>query len=115
MAATLPIAIIAGVGPGTGAALARKFGAAYPVALLSRSPDNVSSLVREINERGGRAVGVRADVSDQESMKAAIEQVRKEFGDNVTAAVRLLPPHPPLFIKMVQVTNHGTGRAGGDI
>jgi NADP-dependent 3-hydroxy acid dehydrogenase YdfG len=88
MAATRPIAIIAGVGAGTGAALARKFGAAYPVALLARTPDNLSALVREINDAGGRAVSVRADVSDQDSMKAAMEQVRKEFGENVTAAVR---------------------------
>ena len=88
MATARPIAIIAGVGPGTGAALARKFGAKYPVALLARTPDSLSGLVREINEAGGRAVGVRADVSDQASMKAAMEQVRKEFGEEVTAAVR---------------------------
>jgi NAD(P)-dependent dehydrogenase (short-subunit alcohol dehydrogenase family) len=88
MAATRPIAIIAGVGPGTGAALARKFGAAYPIALLARTPDSLSGLVREINDAGGRAVGVRADVSDQASMAAAMEQVRKEFGKDVTAAVR---------------------------
>lgn len=89
MAATRPIAIIAGVGPSTGAALARKFGAAYPVALLARTPDSVSGLVREINQSGGRAVGVRADVSDQESMKAAMAQVRKEFGEEVTVAAAI--------------------------
>jgi NAD(P)-dependent dehydrogenase (short-subunit alcohol dehydrogenase family) len=87
MASTRPIAIIAGVGPGTGAALARKFSAAYPVTLLARTPESVSSLVHEINERGGRAIGVRADVSDKQSMQAAMEQVRREFGDEVAVAV----------------------------
>ena len=90
MAAARPIAIIAGVGPSTGAALARKFGAAYPVALLARTPDSLSGLVHLRSTRPAEraAVGVRADVSDQASMKAAMEQVRKEFGEEVTVAVR---------------------------
>ncbi|KAF2460847.1 hypothetical protein BDY21DRAFT_279018 [Lineolata rhizophorae] len=83
------VAIIAGVGAGTGASVARKFAASYPVVLLARNPDNYESLVKEINGNGGRAIGVSADVSDQNSLKNAFSQVEKEFGSGVgcTAAI----------------------------
>jgi len=81
------VTIIAGVGPGTGAAIARKFAAAYPVVLLARNPDNYNDLVKEINGNGGVAIGVSTDVSDPASVKNAISQVEKEFGKEVGAAV----------------------------
>jgi hypothetical protein len=49
------IAIIAGVGAGTGAAVARKFAATYPVVLLARNPENFEGLAKEINASGGKA------------------------------------------------------------
>lgn len=81
------IAIIAGVGPGTGAAVARKFAAAYPVVLLARNPSNFDSLVSEINGKGGKAIGISTDVSDAASVKNAIDRIHKEFGKEVAAAV----------------------------
>lgn len=75
-----PIAIIAGVGPGTGASVARRFARSYPVALLARSPENYDSLVREINSSGGKAVGFSTDVSSEESVKKAFEGIKGEFG-----------------------------------
>ncbi len=71
------IALIAGVGPGTGASLARKFASAYPVVLLARSPSNYEGVVKEINASGGKAVGISADVSDEESLQKAFEEVKK--------------------------------------
>lgn len=82
-----PFAIIAGVGPGTGAAVARKFAQAYPVALLARNPDNFNSLVDEINKSGGKAIGVSTNVADEAEVKKAFEQAKKEFGDKCAAAV----------------------------
>ncbi|KAI9713273.1 MAG: hypothetical protein M1820_001260 [Bogoriella megaspora] len=82
----IPFAVIAGVGPGTGAAVARKFAAAYPVALLARKPDNYDFLVKEINNNGGKAIGVSTDVSDASSIKNAVQQAVKEFGDVGCAA-----------------------------
>lgn len=82
-----PFAVIAGVGPGTGAALARKFGLAYPVALLARNPDNFNSLVDEINKAGGKAIGISTDVSDNSSVKSAIEEIKSKWGDKCAAAV----------------------------
>jgi len=83
------IAIIAGVGSGTGASLARKFAAKYPVVLLARNPDNFNDLVKEINGNGGKAIGVSTDVSDVASVKNAIDQAEKEFGHDVAAAAAI--------------------------
>ncbi len=81
-------AVIAGVGPGTGAACARRFAAAYPVALLARSPENFEFLVQEINQSGGKAIGVSTDVSSEDSVKAAFKKISEEFGAaNCAAAV----------------------------
>ncbi|KAM0716964.1 hypothetical protein Q7P37_006816 [Cladosporium fusiforme] len=83
---TNPFAVIAGVGPGTGAAVARRFAKSYPVALLARSPSNYEALVQEINASGGRAVGISTDVSSEESVKAAFEKLRGEFEGAACAA-----------------------------
>ena len=82
------VAIVAGVGPGTGAAVARKFAASYPVVLMARKPDSYNDLVKEINGKGGKAVGISTDVADAKSMKAAVGQIEEEFGSGVGAAVR---------------------------
>ncbi|KAF2667606.1 NAD(P)-binding protein [Microthyrium microscopicum] len=83
------ITIIAGVGPGTGAAVARKFAESYPVVLLARNPDNFNELVKEINGKGGKALGISTDISDPTSVSNAFAQVKKEFGDDVGAAAAI--------------------------
>ncbi|KAF1817091.1 NAD(P)-binding protein [Eremomyces bilateralis CBS 781.70] len=80
------IAIVAGVGPGTGAAVARRFATAYPVVLLSRNASSFNFLVDEINGNGGKAIGIPTDVSDAASVKNAIDSIHKEFGADVAAA-----------------------------
>lgn len=84
--ASKAFAVVAGVGPGTGAAVARRFAAAYPVALLARSPENYESLVEEINKSGGKAVGISTDVSDPKSVKAAFDKIQHEFNTTSCAA-----------------------------
>ena len=84
-----PIAIIAGVGPGTGAAVARKFALTYPVVLLARNPDNYTSLVSEINANKtgpGKALGISTDVSDAESVKSAFAKIEETFGKETRVA-----------------------------
>lgn len=81
------IAIVAGVGPGTGASVARKFASAYPVVLLARSPESYEPLAKEINQSGGKAIGISTDVSDSKSVKKAIDAIKNEFGSEVGAAV----------------------------
>jgi len=85
------IAIVAGVGPGTGAAIVRKFAKSYPVVLLARSPESYKDLAKEINSTGGKAIGISTDVSDEQSVKSAFAQIEKEFGGEVAAAVSIEP------------------------
>ena len=72
-----PIAIIQGVGPGTGASVARKFAAKYPVVLLSRTEKSYKDIVDEINAAGGTAIGIPTDVADQESVQKTFEKINQ--------------------------------------
>ncbi|RMZ76324.1 hypothetical protein DV738_g4974, partial [Chaetothyriales sp. CBS 135597] len=87
MASQKAWAVVAGVGPGTGASVARRFAQHYSVALLARKADNYEPIVKEINDAGGKAIGISTDVADGKSVKAAFEQIKKESGGKVVAAV----------------------------
>lgn len=81
MATTKPIATIIGVGPGNGAAIARRFSAAgYAVALLARNLDYTAPLAKEL----GDAVAIACDVGDAASVEAAFAQIKAELGDTDT-------------------------------
>ncbi|KAE8419710.1 hypothetical protein BDV36DRAFT_307665 [Aspergillus pseudocaelatus] len=84
--ASKPFAIIAGVGPGTGASIARKFAQAYSVVLLARNPANFTPVVEEINANGGQATGISADLSDTNSVKSAFEKINQQYGGSTLAA-----------------------------
>lgn len=84
--ASKAFAIVAGVGSGTGASVARKFAATYPVVLLARNPENYDPLVSEINGNGGKALGISTDVADAKSVQNAFRQIDKEFGGASLAA-----------------------------
>lgn len=72
-----PVAVVTGVGPGTGAALARRFSrGGYAVAMLARSRDRLVLLEREIANSRGYA----CDVTDESQLDAAIEAIRTELG-----------------------------------
>lgn len=70
----------------TGAAVARKFALSYPVALLSRNPATYDPIVADINKSGGKAIGISTDVSDSKSVKAMVEKVKEEYGNDVKCA-----------------------------
>ncbi|KAH2331591.1 hypothetical protein KXV29_006295 [Aspergillus fumigatus] len=96
--ATKALAVIAGVGPGTGASIARRFAKAYSVVVLSRNPANFEPLVQEINSSGGQALGISADVTDSTSVKSA----KGAFNFAKSALPLLLQAqglqHPPTLI-----------------
>jgi NAD(P)-dependent dehydrogenase (short-subunit alcohol dehydrogenase family) len=88
MASKTFYAVVAGVGAGTGRSVALRFAKAYPVALLARRPESYNDIVEEIKKAGGQAIGVSADTSDEASVKAAFESIKKEFaGKKLAAAV----------------------------
>jgi NADP-dependent 3-hydroxy acid dehydrogenase YdfG len=74
------VAVVVGVGPGLGAALARKFAAGYAVALVARKRDYLESLAREIEASGGKALAVPADVSIAEQIAPVFETIRQKLG-----------------------------------
>ena len=78
MSTSNPIALISGVGPGTGAAIARRFAqGGYQVAMLARSHARLQALEREI--ASSRAYS--CDVTDEARLDATIAAVRKDLGE----------------------------------
>ena len=80
------VLIVTGGSRGIGAATA-KLGAArgYHVAVnYNRSPDQAEALVREIEEAGGRAIAIQADVSREADVVRLFETVDRTLG-RVTA------------------------------
>jgi NAD(P)-dependent dehydrogenase (short-subunit alcohol dehydrogenase family) len=75
---THKLALVTGVGPGTGAALARRFAAGgYRVAMLARNAERLAALEAEIP--GTKAF--TCDVSDPAQVEAAAAAVRRDLGD----------------------------------
>jgi NAD(P)-dependent dehydrogenase (short-subunit alcohol dehydrogenase family) len=73
----LPVALVTGVGSGTGAAMARRFArGGYAVAMLARSQERLASLECEIEH----ARGYPCDVTDEARLDATIDKVRAELG-----------------------------------
>lgn len=101
------IAIVAGVGAGTGASVARRFAKAYPVVLLARTPESYTDLAKEINSSGGKAIGISTDVADSKSVDNALKEIKKEFGEDVKATVRYF-----LFIRSFMFIEDENWRLG---
>ena len=73
--------IVVGVGPGLGAAVARRFAAAgYALALASRNPDRLGALVAEIEAAGGTAKAYRADATKEEDVVGLFEATERDLG-----------------------------------
>ena len=69
---TKPLAFVTGVGPGTGAAIARRFTEdGYRVAMLARNADRLAALEKEIPD----SIAVSCDVSDAAALERAIARV----------------------------------------
>jgi len=74
---TRPVALITGVGDGTGAALARRFAAGgYQVAMLARNRDRLENLEKEI----AHAKAYVSDLADINRLAALVTRVRSEMG-----------------------------------
>lgn len=74
---TRPVCVISGVGPGTGAALSRRFAASdYQVAMLARNGHRLSQLEQEIPH----ATGFVCDVSDPAAVQTTLAAVKERLG-----------------------------------
>jgi len=73
--------VVTGAGSGIGAETARSFASAGAhVAVLDRDADAAGAVAAGIVHDGGCAIGVHADVSLAESVKAAADRVQSELG-----------------------------------
>src|SRR5712692_5076577 len=72
-----PVVVVTGVGPGTGAAIARRFSrGGYAVAMLARTRERLATLERELPN----AQGYPCEVTDGAQIDTTLEAIRGERG-----------------------------------
>jgi NAD(P)-dependent dehydrogenase (short-subunit alcohol dehydrogenase family) len=74
-------ALIVGVGPGLGLALAQAFARdGHPVALLGRNSERLNKYASELAAEGRTARGYQADAAHPESLRAALTHAADDLG-----------------------------------
>lgn len=71
-----PVCVIVGVGPGTGAAIARRFAADHTIALLARTTETSERLARELPD----ARALACDATDAASVATTIAAIERDQG-----------------------------------
>lgn len=76
------VAIVTGSGQNIGRAIAKRLAEAGCAVVVNgaNSRDRVDSVVREIVDAGGKAVGVMADVSDAQQVRKLVDETVAAFG-----------------------------------
>ncbi len=74
-------AIITGSGRGIGASIAKKF-AEFGISVVVSDvvEENINNVVEEIKKSGGKAVGIKADVTKAADVDALVSKCTSEFG-----------------------------------
>jgi NAD(P)-dependent dehydrogenase (short-subunit alcohol dehydrogenase family) len=62
------------------------------VVVLARNPANYEGVVQDINSSGGKAHGIRVDISDAASLKAAFDKITKELFPDTPLAAAVFNP-----------------------
>lgn len=74
------VAVVVGVGPGLGAAIAHRFAReGFAVGLMARNADKLTQFQKDIEAAGGKALAVPCDVADPASVEVAFTQVRSQL------------------------------------
>jgi 3-hydroxybutyrate dehydrogenase len=75
------VAVVTGGGRGIGRAIALAFAAeGLDIAVVSRNVEQVTSVAKEIESFGQRALAVLCDVTDKAAVTVAVAQVREKLG-----------------------------------
>src|SRR5919107_4948369 len=75
------VAVVTGASSGIGEATARALsGRGAAVVLAARAEEKLRFLEREIFAAGGRALCVKTDVTDRDSVETMVERTTEEFG-----------------------------------
>ncbi len=78
---TTPVAAVVGVGPGLGAAVARRFAReGFAVALLARSEGTLLGVLEEVGRHGGSGHIFPCDATDAGSVTATFARLRERMG-----------------------------------
>ncbi len=76
------VAAVLGVGPGLGAAVARRFAReGFAVGLMARGEEGLVGAREEVEGSGGTALAVTADATDVASVTSAFDRMREELGE----------------------------------
>jgi NAD(P)-dependent dehydrogenase (short-subunit alcohol dehydrogenase family) len=72
---------VTGAGKGIGEAIANAIAdAGYNVIVSSRTPSDIDRVAAEINARGGKAIALPCDVTQPDSIRAAVTTTQQAFG-----------------------------------
>ena len=75
------VAVIAGVGPGLGASLARRIAKeGSRLALLARSSGFLETLSKELGRRGTETLAIPTDIGEADQVIRAFQHIRDQFG-----------------------------------
>ncbi|WP_275555323.1 (S)-acetoin forming diacetyl reductase [Mixta sp. Marseille-Q2659] len=75
------VALVTGSGQGIGKAIALRLAKdGFAVAVVDYNAETARQVADEITQQGGKAVALRADVSDREQVFAAVEQAQQQLG-----------------------------------
>ncbi|CAD7695149.1 unnamed protein product [Ostreobium quekettii] len=75
------VAVVVGVGPGLGSALARRFAkGGFAVALCSRKMESLTPVKADIDKAGGKAECFTVDSTDEQQVAAAYDSITAQLG-----------------------------------
>lgn len=95
------VALITGASSGIGATVAEGLSlAGAKVVAAARRKDKLDQLVATISERGGEAIAVSMDVTDRDSIKAALDQAEAALGTVDTVINNAGVASPRNFVKI---------------
>jgi NADP-dependent 3-hydroxy acid dehydrogenase YdfG len=75
------VCVVTGASSGIGEATARRLAeAGAAVALVARRGDRLEALAKEIEDGGGKALPITADITEEDQARSAIEKTQSELG-----------------------------------
>jgi NAD(P)-dependent dehydrogenase (short-subunit alcohol dehydrogenase family) len=111
------VVVVTGASAGAGRAIAQAFGARGDmVGLIARGETGLTGAAKDVEQAGGQALTIQADVADADAIEAAAQQIESELGpidvwvNNAMASV-FAPVHlvePAEFRRVTEVTYLGT-------